>query len=204
VIYQIFKFLFSLFFKITCRYQVIGIRNFPSSGPALVVSNHISNWDPLMVGVAMPRQINFIAKSELSRIPLVGYLFKAWGVVPIKRGHSDREALSKSLELLKNGKVMGIFIEGKRNLGNPEIMIKPQPGAAMLALKGAVPVVPVAVINTNRIMRSLKRVKVIIGKPIDFSAKLNLKNLDRKDKYSWVSTELITTIQKLIKNRGLE
>jgi 1-acyl-sn-glycerol-3-phosphate acyltransferase len=83
-------------------------------------------------------------------------------------------------------------------------MIKPQPGAAMLALKGAVPVVPVAVINTNRIMRSLKRVKVIIGKPIDFSAKLNLKNLDRKDKYSWVSTELITTIQKLIKNRGLE
>ncbi|NLW47981.1 MAG: 1-acyl-sn-glycerol-3-phosphate acyltransferase [Firmicutes bacterium] len=202
MIYQIFKFLFSLFLKITCRYQVIGIHNFPSSGPALVVSNHISNWDPLIVGSAMPRQINFIAKSELARIPLVGYLFKAWGVVPIKIGHSDREALSKSLTLLKNGKVMGIFIEGKRNLGNPEIMIKPQPGAAMLALKGAVPVVPVAVINTNRILRSLKRVKVIIGKPIDFSTKLDLKNLDRKEQYSQVSMELITTIQELVK-KGL-
>lgn len=199
MLYQIFRFLFSLFFKIICRYQVIGIDNFPSSGPVVVVSNHISNWDPLMVGAAMPRQINFIAKSELSKIPLVGYLLKAWGVVPIKRGHSDREALTKSLELLKNGKAIGIFIEGKRNLGNPEIMIKPQPGAAMLALKSAVPVVPVAVINTNRILRSLKRVKVIIGKPIDFSSKPNLKSLDRKEQYSRVSAELINTIQELVK-----
>ncbi len=199
MLYTIFKFIFSLILKILGRYQVIGINNFPSSGPAIVVSNHISNWDPLMVGVAMPQPINFIAKSELSRIPLVGFLMKKWGVVSIKRGHSDREALSKSLELLKDGKVIGIFIEGKRNLGNPEIMIKPQPGAAMLALKSEVPIVPVAVINTNRILRSFKRIKVIIGKPILFSHKTDLEGLERKEQYSQVSQELIMTIQDLIK-----
>lgn len=199
MLYNIFKFIFSVILKILGRYQVFGEESFPSSGPAIVVSNHISNWDPLMVGVAMPRQVNFIAKSELSKIPLVGFLLKKWGVVPIKRGHSDREALSKSLELLKNGKVMGIFIEGKRNLGNPEIMIKPQPGAAMLALKSEVPVVPVAVINTNRILRSFKRIKVFIGKPLLFTSKEELEGLDRKEQYSQISKELIMTIEDLIK-----
>jgi 1-acyl-sn-glycerol-3-phosphate acyltransferase len=204
VLYKVFRIFFAIILKIISHYKVIGLNNLPSSGPALVVSNHISNWDPLMLGVAMPRQINFIAKSELSRIPLVGSLIKAWGAVPIKRGHSDREALSKSIELLKNGRVIGIFIEGKRNLGNPEKMIKPQPGAAMLALKSEVPVIPVAIINTNRILRSLKRVKVIIGKPIDFSSKPELKSLEKKEQYSRVSMEIITTIQELIKKRGLE
>lgn len=204
MLYKIFRLFFAIILKIISRYQIIGLDNFPSSGPALVVSNHISNWDPLMVGVAMPRQINFIAKSELSRIPLVGSLIKAWGVVSIKRGHSDREALSKSIALLKDGRVIGIFIEGKRNLGNPEIMIKPQPGAAMLTLKSEVPVIPVAIINTNRILRTLKRVKVIIGKPIDFSSKPGLNSLDKKEQYSRVSMEIITTIQELIKKGGLE
>lgn len=204
MLYKVFRIFFAIILKIISHYKVIGLNNLPSSGPALVVSNHISNWDPLMLGVAMPRQINFIAKSELSRIPLVGSLIKAWGAVPIKRGHSDREALSKSIELLKNGRVIGIFIEGKRNLGNPEKMIKPQPGAAMLALKSEVPVIPVAIINTNRILRSLKRVKVIIGKPIDFSSKPELKSLEKKEQYSRVSMEIITTIQELIKKRGLE
>lgn len=202
MLYYIFRFLFAVMLKITGRYQIAGRENFPRSGSAIVVSNHISNWDPLMVGVAMPRQVNFIAKSELSKIPLVGFLMKKWGVIPIKRGHSDREALSKSLELLKSGKVMGIFIEGKRNLGNPEIMIKPQHGAAMLALKSEVPIVPVAVLNTNRILRSFKRVKVIIGKPLLFTTTEELEGLeglDRKEQYSQVSKELITTIEDLIK-----
>lgn len=204
MLYKVFRIFFAIILKLISRYKVIGLNNLPSSGPALVVSNHISNWDPLMLGVAMPRQINFIAKSELSRIPLVGSLIKAWGAVPIKRGHSDREALSKSIELLKDGRVIGIFIEGRRNLGNPEKMIKPQPGAAMLALKSEVPVIPMAIINTNRILRSLKRVKVIIGKPIDFSSKPELKSLEKKEQYSRVSMEITTTIEELIKKRGLE
>ncbi|NLY74288.1 MAG: 1-acyl-sn-glycerol-3-phosphate acyltransferase [Firmicutes bacterium] len=198
--YQFCKILFQLLLKLLCRYRVIGKENFPRSGPVIVASNHLSNWDPLMIGVAMPRQIFFVAKEELFRIPLVSALIKAWGAIPIKRGRGDRDALSKSLDLLKHNHAVGIFIEGKRNLGNPETMLKPQPGAAMLALKSGAPVVPVALINTNRILRSLKRVRVIIGKPIRFTDKTGLESPEKKEQYKQIGIEITQIIQTMYKN----
>lgn len=197
MLYTIFKFLFAIIIKIFGRYQVYGRQNLPNNGPLVIVSNHISNWDPLMVGVAIPRKVSFIAKEELFKIPVVGFLMKAWGMIPIKRGRVDREALSKPLELLKDEKVIGIFIEGKRNLKNPANMLKPQPGAAMLALRSKAPVVPVAVINTNRILRSFKRVKVYIGEPIYFASRPELDGLEKKEQYSLISKELTEIIQEL-------
>lgn len=197
MLYTIFKVIFAFILKVFGRYQVFGRQNLPDSGPLIIVSNHISNWDPLMVGVAIPRRVSFIAKEELFGIPLVGSLLKAWGMVPIKRGRIDREALSKPLELLKDKKVIGIFIEGKRNLKNPDTMLKPQPGAAMLTLRSGAPIVPVAVINTNRILRSFKRVKVFIGKPILFASKTELEGLEKKEQYSKIGRELTETIQEL-------
>lgn len=204
MLYKIFKLLFTITIKILGRYQVIGLQNIPDSGPVLVVSNHISNWDPIMLGVAIPRQVGFLAKEELFNIPIVGFLLKAWGMIPIKRGRVGREALAKPLELLKNGKVVGIFIEGTRNLKNPNTMLKPQPGAAMLALKSEAPVVPVAVINTNQVLRSFKRLKVIIGKPMFFSSKDELDGLKKKEQYSQISKEITLAIQDLKKSEGLE
>ncbi len=198
--YQFCKFLFQLILKLLCRYQVIGKENFPRSGPVIVVSNHLSNWDPLMIGAAMPRQIFFVAKEELFRIPLVSGLIKAWGAIPIKRGRGDREALSKSLDLLKQDQAVGIFIEGKRNRGNPETMLKPQPGAAMLALKSGAPVVPVALINTNRILRSWRRVRVIIGEPIRFTDTTGLESAEKKEHYKQIGMEITQTIQTMYKN----
>lgn len=197
MLYKIFKVLFIMVLKIISRYQVSGRQNLPKSGPALVVSNHISNWDPLMIGVAMPRQVNFVAKEALFKIPLVGLLLRAWGAIPINRGRGNREALTKSMELLKAGKVVGIFIEGKRNLKNPDQMLKPQPGAAMLALKSGAPVVPVALINTNKILRSFKKVKVLIGEPMTFSSNTELEGLEKKDQYSQISNEITAAIEGL-------
>ncbi len=199
MLYKVFRAFFALIIKVFGRYQVIGSENFPDSGPVIVVSNHISNWDPPMVGVAMPRQVNFVAKQELFKIPLVGFLLRAWGCVPVKRGRGDREALTKSLELLRDGRAIGIFIEGKRNLENPDQMLKPQPGAAMIALKSGVPVIPVAVINTNRILRSFKKVKVIIGKPMQFSPHTISEDSNKKEQYTQISMELTNAIQELKK-----
>lgn len=197
MLYTIFKSLFAFIIKIFGRYQVYGRQNLPNTGPLIIVSNHISNWDPLMVGVAIPRKVSFIAKEELFRIPVVGFLMKAWGMIPVKRGRVDREALSKPLELLKDEKVIGIFIEGKRNLKNPAVMLKPQPGVAMLALRSKAPVVPVAMINTNRILRSFKRVKVYIGKPIGFASRPELEGLEKKEQYSAIGNELTEIIQEM-------
>ncbi len=203
MLYKIFRLLFAIVIKIFGRYQVIGRQNLPGSGPVIVVSNHISNWDPPMVGVAMRRKVSFIAKEELFKIPLIGFLMKAWGIIPIKRGRADREGLAKPLGLLKDGQIVGIFIEGTRNLKDPKTMLKPQPGAAMLALRSEAPVVPVAVINTNRILRSLKKVKVIIGKPMLFNSQGELDGLNKKEQYSQISNQIILAIQELKKNEGL-
>ncbi|HBF39294.1 MAG TPA: 1-acyl-sn-glycerol-3-phosphate acyltransferase [Firmicutes bacterium] len=194
VLYSIFKILFRGLLKLFSGLTVTGKENIPENGPALIVANHISNWDPMVLGSDLKRQVKFIAKEELIKIPLIGLLIKAWGVVPIKRGRGDREAISKSLEILKNQHLMGIFIEGRRNTVHPEQMLKPQHGAAMLALKTGVPVIPAAIINSNKIFRSFKRVRVIIGAPIKFTEEAGV---DKKELYEQISNQLVQEIMKL-------
>lgn len=196
MLYTIFKLLFRYLLKLFSGLKATGKENIPESGPALIVANHISNWDPMVLGGDLKRQVKFIAKEELVKIPLIGLLIKAWGVVPIKRGRGDREAISKSLEILGNQHLMGIFIEGKRNTVHPEQMLKPQHGAAMLALKTGVPVIPAVIINSNKIFRSFKRVRVIFGTPIQFTEE---PGVDKKELYEQISNRLVQEIINLKK-----
>lgn len=193
MLYTIFRGFFFYLLKVLSRMEVHGVDHLPKTGPVLLVSNHISNWDPLVVGSAANRRVSFIAKEELFKIPLVNYLLKAWGVVSVKRGRGDREAISKSLELLREQNVIGIFIEGHRNKIDPDHMLKPQPGAAMLALKSGAPVVPMLVTNTHHIYR-FGKVRVFIGAPLQFQMD---PERDKKKLYNEVSQRIIDAIESL-------
>jgi 1-acyl-sn-glycerol-3-phosphate acyltransferase len=193
VLYSIFRFIFLCIFKLFNRMEVRGAENLPETGPVVLVSNHISNWDPMVVGSSVHRKVHFIAKEELFKAPLIGLLIKAWGAMPVKRGRGDREAISKSLEVLREQKVLGIFIEGTRNKTNPDRMQKPQPGAAMLAIKSGAPVVPMVVKNTRFVFRFAK-IKVAIGEPIFFT---DDARQERKELYHYVSQRIVTEIEKL-------
>jgi len=126
------------------RWEVKGAENLPSGGGAVLVANHVSYWDPVVVGCAFNRRVYFMAKSELFEIPLLGPLISVLGAFPVRRDKSDRNAIRIAVKLLEEGNVVGIFPEGGRSRTGE--LMKPQPGAAMLAFKAGVPVLPVALI----------------------------------------------------------
>ncbi|MGM9925994.1 MAG: lysophospholipid acyltransferase family protein [Bacillus sp. (in: firmicutes)] len=146
------------------RFEVIGKENFPKEGGVLLCSNHIENLDPPVVGINAPRPVHFMAKEELFSVPVLKNLLPGLNAFPVKRGMSDREALRKGLGLLKEGKVLGLFPEGTRSKTGE--LGKGMAGAGFFALRTEAAVVPCAIIGPYKMFR---RLKVVYGKPIDFS-----------------------------------
>ncbi|MEH6945098.1 lysophospholipid acyltransferase family protein [Bacillus sp. JJ722] len=147
------------------RFEVIGTADFPKEGGVLLCSNHISALDPPVVGINAPRPVHFMAKEELFSAPVLGKLLPSLNAFPVKRGMSDREALRKGLGLLKEGKVLGLFPEGTRSETGE--LGKGLAGAGFFALRTDAVVVPCAIIGPYK---RFKRLKVVYGRPIDFSA----------------------------------
>jgi len=152
-----------------------GTENVPKTGGVLICPNHVCDADAGAIAVAVPRAPWFIGKAELFSPAWFGALLHHFHVIPIKRDSADRSALRRADALLKAGEALVLFPEGG---GNPEGVLQPlHPGAAMIALRAHVPIVPVALINTNKIWpygdprprRGGVPVRVIFGEPIDLS-----------------------------------
>lgn len=164
--YNFAKGLFYLMFCCLCRWKVTGRENLPASGPVVIVANHISNWDPVAVGVAVKRQVFFMAKEELFKVPLLGAVLPLLGSFPVKRGQSDRAAIRKAMEVLKKGNVLGVFPEGHRSTSGK---LEPfSEGAVHLAAKFEAPILPVGVVGTDKIFSKgwFRSFEVIIGEPV--------------------------------------
>jgi len=156
-LHWIVRFLFSVFF----RYRVIGAENIPKTGPAIICPNHISNLDPPLIGVSTKRKVHFMAKEELFRIPIFRSLIRYLNAFPVNRSGGGREAIQKGMELLKEDKILGIFPEGTRSKTGK--LGKGRVGAAVLACRAGVPLIPTAIIGGYRLFRPLY---VVFGKPI--------------------------------------
>lgn len=174
-VFPIYKFFF--------RGYLIGNKNIPSQGSFLVVSNHGSLMDPPFLGHALGRKISFMAKSELFRIPFLGFIIKACGAYPVRRGVVDKNTIKIACNKLQNDEIIGIFIDGKRQ-SNGRVN-KPKQGAALLAFKNNKNLLPVAIINSHRLIRFkyfipiFTRIVIKIGEPIKpplSSSKNDLKN----------------------------
>lgn len=186
LLYRVGKAILFIVFKILFRLSIKGTEHFPKNGAVLLCSNHISNFDPPVLGVAAPRMIRFMGKEELFRNPLLKKLFIALGGFPIKREAGDKEALKKGLQILRNDEVLGIFPEGTRSKTGE---LKPGlAGAGFFALRSNAAVVPCAVIGNYKPFR---KIKVVFGKPIDFEEQ-------RKNKIS--AKEATDIIMKEIQN----
>ena len=107
--YRLFRGIFRIIFSLVFRWQVIGREHIPKEGPVILCANHISLWDPPLLGSGIERQVHFMAKEELFKIPLLSFLITKFGAVPLKRGAGDRAAIRTTLKLLEDGKIFGIF-----------------------------------------------------------------------------------------------
>lgn len=179
-----FKGILRFLFKV----NVVGAEKFPEEEGLVVCCNHISNWDPMLLGSFCPRKVRYMAKEELFRIPLISSLLLSWGAFPVKRGAGDRAAIRTSLEIAQGGDVLGVFPEGTRSKTGK--LGKALPGGAMIALRSGVRVVPVAIVGPYRLFRPLT---IIYGEAID------LKELAGGKGNTALAAEIIMNeIQKLI------
>jgi 1-acyl-sn-glycerol-3-phosphate acyltransferase len=133
--------------RILTRGRGYGLDRVPPSGGCVLAINHLAWVDIPLVGALSPRDINYVAKVELRHVPAVGR-FLAWhGIIAIRRGESDRDAVRTMRQFAAAGRAIGVFVEGTRQkTGRPG---HAQPGAAMVAIQEDVPVVPIAVYGSQ-------------------------------------------------------
>jgi 1-acyl-sn-glycerol-3-phosphate acyltransferase len=116
------------------RLRVEGVESVPESGPLLILGNHDSHWDPLMIGIAAlrRRQIRALAKSDLWKVRGLGPVLNGMGQIPIERGKGDKQALARAIETLQAGACIGVFPEGTRSRGK---VLRARSGVGRLALE---------------------------------------------------------------------
>lgn len=147
-------------YRLLFRGRTSGHRNVPLQGAVVVVANHGSHLDPPLLNHALGRPVAFMAKAELFRVPLLGALIRALGAYPVARGASDREAIRIATDRLLQGWPTGIFLDGTRQVDGR--VNNPLPGAALLAARAGVPLLPVAIINSHRALgRGRKALRLV-------------------------------------------
>lgn len=153
-----------------CKVNVTGLTNIPISGPTLIVSNHLSFFDPgISTAVIANRYVVSMSKAEAMNNPLVRMLVALWGNYYIKRGEVDRRALLSTIELVKSGQLVWIAPEGTRN----STLGEPKEGVAYIATKADATIVPMSVIGVGNMAKNIPRlrrteVEVNIGMPFKF------------------------------------
>jgi 1-acyl-sn-glycerol-3-phosphate acyltransferase len=180
LIYGAMKFSIGGPLKLAFRPWVEGLENIPAEGPAILASNHLSFSDSIFLPLVLRRRVTFLAKADYFtgrglKGRLTAAFVKGAGQVPVDRsgGQASEAALQTGLKVLRRGELLGIYPEGTRS---PDARLyRGKTGVARLALEAGVPVLPVAMIGTDKVqpigrkMPRIGRVGVVIGPPLDFS-----------------------------------
>lgn len=174
------------------RVRITGREHVPETGPCVLAANHVSVMDGFFLGIAVTRQVRFMAKSELYRVPVVKQVLLAAGAFPVRRGVDAGRAVAAGVKLLEQGAVVGVFPEGT---SLPDQKRGYKRGAARLALATGAPLIPVALIGTHLTLEPrthrirLPRVRIVIGEPL---------HVERQEPTEEAATELTARLQGAI------
>jgi 1-acyl-sn-glycerol-3-phosphate acyltransferase len=191
-VYTVLEKILRPLFMAVYRMEISGREHVPEAGPCVLAANHVSVMDGFFLGIAVTRQVRFMAKAELYRVPLVEQILHAAGAFPVERGADAGRAVAAGVALLERGAVIGVFPEGT---SLPDKKRGYKRGAARLALASGAPLIPVALVGTELTLAprthrvSLPRVRIMIGEPL---------HVDREDPTEEAATELTARLQQAI------
>lgn len=172
--------------------KVYGVENMPTHGAFILASNHRSYLDPMILPVSCKRKLGFVAKEQLFQKKILGFLITHLGAFPIKRKSSDIRAIKEILSRLNAGWPVLIFPEGTRT--RKDMRIEIQAGVGLLAVKSKLPVIPVYIDGTDKVMppgsKKIYRypVTVTFGSPLLFT---------KKDDYGKIAVEVMQAVNFL-------
>jgi 1-acyl-sn-glycerol-3-phosphate acyltransferase len=186
------------FIRLYCRMKVRGSEHVPAAGPVIIAANHRSMWDVPIHVIACPRPVTFMAKKELFKGPILSWAWRVLGGFSVRREISDIRAIDTGLAVLERGEVLGLYPEGRRSLSGE--MLPFLKGAAWIALRMGVPIVPCGLKGTGR---RPPGGKPLIGKRVEvnFGPPLSIEREDdpavRKEKAEALTALLLDAITGL-------
>lgn len=199
--WSLFRLLYSTFF----RWRIFNSERVPVEGPVILAANHASYLDPPLIGSALPRDINYLARESLFRFPLIGWILRSWNSVPVDRDGGGARGLRMILDRLMSGGGIILFPEGTRTRDG---QLQPaRSGIGLTVIKSQAPVVPVRVFGTyeayGRHMKIPRPRRVIVkfGKPMMFEqlrAEAKVCSKQRlKEIYQEVANQIMAEIAQL-------
>lgn len=175
---------FFLLFKIFFRFKIDGIEKVPQKGGVIVVSNHISHLDPLVIGAAIRhRQATFMAKRGLFKIPLIGAFVKTFSF-PVDRDTPQPSTIKEAVRRLKNGELIVMFPEGGRSRDGS--LLDAKRGTGLIAAFSGAKVIPAYIDGTNTALPasakfiSLSKIRIIFGNPIEIKGEESGKDFQER------------------------
>lgn len=170
VVWWSFQCVLRVVFTVWLRYRARGVERIPTSGGGLILSNHQSFLDPLLIGLPLQRPVSFLARDSLFRIPVIGWILKHTYVMPLNREAASTAAIRETIRRMEAGYLVGVFPEGTRSADGEVGELKP--GFAALLRRSDLPVYPVGIAGANRafgrhsLLLKPYRVCVVFGAPL--------------------------------------
>ncbi len=164
-------------YKLIYRYKVINKNNIPNDGKGYIIaSNHMSFADPVLLGLGQKRRLNFMAKDELFSNKIFAFIIRHLGAFPVKRGAGDGKAIKNGEDIINEGNLMTIFIEGGRSKTGE--LMRPRSGFAVIAQQTGASVVPTCITKIGKRKLFAKRI-IHFSDPISVE-ELGLDSIDRR------------------------
>lgn len=201
VLYRSIKGLLAVMLRVYCRMRIEGRKNIPAAGPFILAPTHRSIIDTPIAGAVYRPRMRFMGADKWWAKPWLGKVLTALGAFPVTRGTADREALKRCIAVLEGGEPLVLFPEGERKSG---AVVQPLfEGAAYLAMKTGVPIVPVGIGGSERVMPKgakfifPRKLHVIVGQPMHLPSPADSSPKAQREAARQLTTDLHAELQRL-------